>query len=208
MSRLDGFASLKGGRKVRPSVLRSSLSSSYAGDGTAAVSMVLVSLEKMELAPAIKQRAWSLADIFARPADRRTMVFGMTIRAVAIMRTVSHTETSSFFSKGVPATFDSTFTGKLSGCGSIDASVCSMLTRSATLSPRPRIPPEQSVTLVFLTLASVFRRSAKVRVVIESRDADAVWGTVGVSENVIEASWLALVDSFEYKLFKDEEKPA
>jgi 2-isopropylmalate synthase len=48
--------------------------------------------------------------------------------------------------------------------------------------------------------------AAKVRVVIEWRDADAVWGTVGVSENIIEASWLALIDSFEYKLFKDEEK--
>jgi 2-isopropylmalate synthase len=48
--------------------------------------------------------------------------------------------------------------------------------------------------------------AARVRVVIESRDTDAVWSTVGVSENIIEASWLALVDSFEYKLFKDEEK--
>ena len=48
--------------------------------------------------------------------------------------------------------------------------------------------------------------AARVRVVIETRDADDVWGTVGVSENIIEASWLALVDSFEYKLFKDEEK--
>ncbi|MFL5343041.1 MAG: citramalate synthase [Gemmataceae bacterium] len=47
--------------------------------------------------------------------------------------------------------------------------------------------------------------AARVRVVIESRDADAVWGTVGVSENVIEASWLALADSIEYKLFKDAE---
>ena len=47
--------------------------------------------------------------------------------------------------------------------------------------------------------------AAKVRVVIEWRDGDAVWGTVGVSENIIEASWQALVDSFEYKLFKDEE---
>jgi 2-isopropylmalate synthase len=47
--------------------------------------------------------------------------------------------------------------------------------------------------------------AAKVRVVIEWRDADAVWGTVGVSENIIEASWRALIDSFEYKLFKDEE---
>ena len=47
--------------------------------------------------------------------------------------------------------------------------------------------------------------AARVRVVIESRDATDVWGTVGVSENIIEASWLALLDSFEYKLFKDEE---
>ena len=38
---------------------------------------------------------------------------------------------------------------------------------------------------------------------IESKDRDNVWGTVGVSENVIEASWLALVDSFEYKLAID-----
>jgi len=49
--------------------------------------------------------------------------------------------------------------------------------------------------------------AARVRVVIESRDATDVWGTVGVSENIIEASWLALVDSIEYKLFKDEETP-
>ena len=45
--------------------------------------------------------------------------------------------------------------------------------------------------------------AAGVRVVIESQDEDDVWGTVGVSENIIEASWLALVDSFEYKLCKD-----
>lgn len=46
--------------------------------------------------------------------------------------------------------------------------------------------------------------AAGVRVVIESRDAQDVWGTVGVSENIIEASWLALIDSIEYKLCKDE----
>jgi 2-isopropylmalate synthase len=46
--------------------------------------------------------------------------------------------------------------------------------------------------------------AARVRVVIEWRDGDAVWGTVGVSENIIEASWLALVDAAEYKLLKDE----
>ena len=50
--------------------------------------------------------------------------------------------------------------------------------------------------------------AAGVRVVIESRDEHDVWGTVGVSENIIEASWLALVDSIEYKLCKDEREVA
>lgn len=45
--------------------------------------------------------------------------------------------------------------------------------------------------------------AARIRVFIESRDEQGVWGTVGVSENVIEASWLALVDAIEYKLYKD-----
>jgi len=44
--------------------------------------------------------------------------------------------------------------------------------------------------------------AARVRVVIEWRDKHSLWGTVGVSENIIEASWVALVDSVEYKLQK------
>ncbi|HUU44087.1 MAG TPA: alpha-isopropylmalate synthase regulatory domain-containing protein, partial [Planctomycetota bacterium] len=48
--------------------------------------------------------------------------------------------------------------------------------------------------------------AAKVRVVIESRDHHDIWSTIGVSENIIEASWQALVDSMEYKLLKDEAK--
>ena len=42
--------------------------------------------------------------------------------------------------------------------------------------------------------------AAKVRVFIESRDYDNIWTTVGVSEDIIEASWQALADSFQYKL--------
>lgn len=42
--------------------------------------------------------------------------------------------------------------------------------------------------------------AARVRVLIESTDGEQTWGTVGVSENVVEASWLALVDSIEYGL--------
>ena len=46
--------------------------------------------------------------------------------------------------------------------------------------------------------------AAKTRVLIESGDGHQNWSTIGVSENIIEASWEALVDSVEYKLFLDE----
>ncbi|MFH1360814.1 MAG: citramalate synthase [Candidatus Omnitrophota bacterium] len=48
--------------------------------------------------------------------------------------------------------------------------------------------------------------AAKVRVLIESQDETDSWTTVGVHENIIEASWQALVDSIEYKLMKDKKK--
>jgi 2-isopropylmalate synthase len=47
--------------------------------------------------------------------------------------------------------------------------------------------------------------AAKVRVLIESSDGEHVWSNVGVSTDIIEASWLALVDSIEYKLTRDFE---
>jgi 2-isopropylmalate synthase len=49
---------------------------------------------------------------------------------------------------------------------------------------------------------------AVVRVLIESGDGKDRWGTVGVSQNVIEASWQALVDSIDYKLYKDARRRA
>jgi 2-isopropylmalate synthase len=45
---------------------------------------------------------------------------------------------------------------------------------------------------------------AKVRVLIESTDGHDRWGTVGVSRDIIEASWQALVDSINYKMYKAE----
>ena len=47
---------------------------------------------------------------------------------------------------------------------------------------------------------------AKVRVLIETTDGSDIWTTVGVSTDIIEASWIALVDSFEFKLIRDIEK--
>ncbi|MGH7984806.1 MAG: citramalate synthase [Candidatus Binataceae bacterium] len=48
---------------------------------------------------------------------------------------------------------------------------------------------------------------ARVRVLIESTDGERRWGTVGLSANVVEASWQALLDSVEFKLHKDNAKP-
>ncbi|HEX3203972.1 MAG TPA: citramalate synthase [Nitrospiraceae bacterium] len=49
---------------------------------------------------------------------------------------------------------------------------------------------------------------SKVRVLLESGDHKEKWGTVGVSENIMEASWQALADSIEYKLLPNDESPA
>ena len=44
---------------------------------------------------------------------------------------------------------------------------------------------------------------AKVRVLLEASDGTDWWGTVGVAENIIQASWEALTESLAYKLYKD-----
>ncbi len=75
--------------------------------------------------------------------------------------------------------------------------------RKALLPTYPRLAEIQLVDYKVRVINSAEGTAARVRVVIESRDGHDVWSTIGVSENVIEASWLALVDSVEYKLFKD-----
>ncbi len=77
--------------------------------------------------------------------------------------------------------------------------------RKALLPIYPRLVGLQLVDYKVRVVNAKAGSAARVRVVIESRAGEAVWGTVGVSENVVEASWLALVDSFEYKLFMDAE---
>jgi 2-isopropylmalate synthase len=44
--------------------------------------------------------------------------------------------------------------------------------------------------------------NARTRVLIESGDDGEIWGTVGVSDNVIDASWEALTDAVNYKLLQ------
>lgn len=67
----------------------------------------------------------------------------------------------------------------------------------------PRIEEVRLVDYKVRVLGSGKGSAAAVRVLIESGDGTERWGTVGVALNVIEASWQALVDSFEYKLYKD-----
>ena len=48
--------------------------------------------------------------------------------------------------------------------------------------------------------------ASMTRVLIESGDKTSRWGTVGVSDNIIDASYHALIDALQYKLFKDQEQ--
>ena len=67
----------------------------------------------------------------------------------------------------------------------------------------PVYPAIESVTLddyKVRIIGSSLGTGARTRVLIDSTDHQDNWCTVGVSDNIIEASWLALVDSYEYKL--------
>jgi 2-isopropylmalate synthase len=74
--------------------------------------------------------------------------------------------------------------------------------RKALLKFYPQIKDMHLIDYKVRVIEGVKGTSAKVRVLIQSSDKTDAWTTVGVSENIIEASWLALVDSVEYKLHK------
>jgi 2-isopropylmalate synthase len=67
----------------------------------------------------------------------------------------------------------------------------------------PKLRTMELIDYKVRVLTAVEGTAAPVRVLIESGDKDGKWGTVGVSTNLIEASWQALVDAIEYKLLKD-----
>jgi 2-isopropylmalate synthase len=77
--------------------------------------------------------------------------------------------------------------------------------RKALATAYPALSEMHLVDYKVRVINSAEGTAARVRVIIESRDVKDVWSTVGVSENVIEASWQALVDSVEYKLYKDSD---
>ena len=79
--------------------------------------------------------------------------------------------------------------------------------RSALTPYYPGLARMQLVDYKVRVLDNGAGTGARVRVLIESTDGSRRWGTVGVSANVVEASWQALLDSVEFKLHKDQAKP-
>jgi len=67
----------------------------------------------------------------------------------------------------------------------------------------PQIKNMRLVDFKVRTLEGSEGTGAGVRVLVDSTDGEDVWSTIGVSENIIEASWQALVDSIQYKLSKE-----
>lgn len=76
--------------------------------------------------------------------------------------------------------------------------------RKALVKFYPQISEVHLVDFKVRTLEGADGTAAKVRVLLDSKDNEDVWSTIGVSTNVIEASWHALVDSIQYKLCKDK----
>jgi len=76
--------------------------------------------------------------------------------------------------------------------------------RKALIGFYPRLAEMRLLDYKVRVISSKGGTAASVRVVIESADEKDVWSTIGVSDNIIEASWLALVDAVEYKLLKDD----
>jgi 2-isopropylmalate synthase len=90
------------------------------------------------------------------------------------------------------------------GDGPVNALDCAF--RKALLETFESLANMDLVDYKVRVINSEAHTAAKVRVLIETQDEDEVWGTVGVSENIIEASLIALVDSYEYKLCKDDDQ--
>lgn len=75
--------------------------------------------------------------------------------------------------------------------------------RKALASIFPQIDDMHFVDFKVRVIDGKHGTESKVRVLIESRDKNSIFSTIGVSEDIIEASWQALADCFQYKLSQD-----
>ena len=75
--------------------------------------------------------------------------------------------------------------------------------RTALIRFFPKLELMKLVDYKVRIIDSASGTAAKTRVFIESSDGDSTWATVGVSNDIIEASWLALRDSVDYLLARE-----
>lgn len=92
--------------------------------------------------------------------------------------------------------------GSSFGCGPVDA--MSIALRNALRQAYPQIDDIRLVDYKVRVVTGTSGTAAKVRVFITSTNGKEVWDTVGVSENIVEASWQAIVDSLEYVISAGE----
>ncbi|MBU1564759.1 MAG: citramalate synthase [Proteobacteria bacterium] len=90
------------------------------------------------------------------------------------------------------------------GDGPVNALDCAI--RKALTRFYPSLEEMELTDYKVRVLSGEHGTEARVRVLVESRDRQNTWGTVGVSVNIIEASWQALVDSINYKLMQEDNK--
>ncbi len=101
---------------------------------------------------------------------------------------------------GVKETFDHT---SADGAGPVEA--LDKALRKVLEKFYPSLKKVRLVDYKVRILNEQLATKATTRVLIRSTDGKCTWGTVGVSDNIIEASWIALTDAFKYKLMKDDE---
>ena len=87
-------------------------------------------------------------------------------------------------------------------CGDGPVNALDNCLRKALLKYFPQIKKMSLVDYKVRVVNARDATAAKVKVFIETKDNTNSWGTVGVSENIIDASWQALEDSFAYMLSK------
>lgn len=90
------------------------------------------------------------------------------------------------------------------GDGPVNALDCAI--RKALMRFYPCLEEMELTDYKVRVLSGEHGTQARVRVLVDSKDPFCNWGTVGVSVNIIEASWQALVDSITYKLMKEDSK--
>jgi 2-isopropylmalate synthase len=89
--------------------------------------------------------------------------------------------------------------------GNGPVNVLDIALRKALIRFYPRLREVALVDFKVRVLDAKEGTASKVRVLLVSKDKTHMWGTVGVSDNIIDASWMALVDSIDYKLLKDDQ---